>query len=104
MKGKGDIKVVSNIAGKMEKLRMEVLKTFDNGEISEASYKNIKALLDGKKCSGPALKDIKEAINKYTAGKIDLDSALTVIKLGADKLVCEGVKKKKESCSSSATT
>jgi len=93
MKGKGDIRIVSNIAGKMGKLRMEVLKAFDNGEISESSYKNIKALLDGKKCSGPALKDIKEVINKYASGKLDLDSVLMVIKLGADKLECEGVKK-----------
>ncbi len=95
MKGKKDIKLVADISGKIEKLKIELFKAYDTGEISELAFKNVKALIEGKSCEGEVVKDLKEAIDEYLMGKITLKMLILVIKPYGEKIKCQGVEKEK---------
>ena len=67
-KGEEDIKIVANISGKLKELDKKLFDLYFAGKLSELEYKNMKALIEGRNCTGEWVEKLKKGIEDYLSG------------------------------------
>ncbi len=88
-----DVKIVMNISERKKEIGKIIDELYEDDEITDAQLVNLKKMLKDK-CKPP--KDLKEAIDNYISGKINKEALKMIIKIAANKVLCENVKEESE--------
>ena len=89
-RGEGDIKIVANISGKLKELDKKLFDLYFAGKLSELEYKNMKALIEGRSCSGEGVEKLKKGIDDYLSGNITFEAFVEyIVKVYAGRVRCE---------------